>query len=173
MSNSQNIPNDPAPLDEEISTDPQTTAVLTPTRVFGAALAVGAAGVLVMITAAALTFSHANANYSAIVKGLNDTGEVKVIDGSIMSKLDSGTVILNRQGNRQGEMFKCEVSIVKNIDVQFTNDVVDKTTMETDTVRVENVAAHVFCPTGGPLTFVIPVPYDPHNIFYVAPDKGK
>lgn len=80
-------------------------------------------------------------NINALKDGINNSGEVKVVqmakDGVIVSRPD-------------GSVFKCDVSVISK-----------------DTVPT----GLVFCAAGGPATFQIPLPHDPNNVFYDAPDE--
>lgn len=118
--------------------------VITEKRVFGAFMSFIVLSLLVLIAGFILSTVHESENLNALKAGVNDSGQVEVVQTDAFSKL-----IVKRP---DGSMFKCDVSMVSNNG---------------------NPVGLVFCAPGGKDTFSIPLPHDPQNIFYVAPAKDS
>jgi hypothetical protein len=144
----------------------KTGVVMTSVRWVIALMTLIVLGIVSFLAVMVTSLVQAHENYETIVKTINDSGQVEVVDGDIMKKLDSGTILLSYSD----EVTKCDISIATKTDVVFT-DTVDNHTMEADTSKVETPMAYVFCSPGDVASISIPVPHDPDNIFYVAPAK--
>lgn len=179
MNNSHNTPNDPAPLEEEITEAPAVTVATTvfsdgstfdyengyqnngapvatrdreenPTIAKSHKIFTGDRVLVVFLSLLTLLIVVGGAllgvsnfqhidNNNAVKTGVNDSGQVKVV------QMTGDDVLVKRP---DGGFFKCAVSYVS---------------------ESGSPVGLVFCTSGGPSTFAIPLPHDPNNVFYVGP----
>lgn len=176
MNNSQNIPNDPSPLDEENPKASKATTVFSdgstfdyengyqsngapvatrdrtenPTivkshTIFSNGLLFGLVGWTLVIAAIAFALlvgvsnMQRAENNNVIKKAINESGQVEVV------QLKNDVLFVK---DPKGAMFKCDISMISN---------------NGDPVGL------VFCASGGPAAFSIPLRRDPSNILYMAP----
>jgi hypothetical protein len=113
--------------------------VLTLPRVMGSLLVVVLLLTLFVAAVSGIQSFQKADNVNAIKAGINESGQVKVVqlsDGDLLAKRPDGSV------------FKCAVSYASN---------------------EGNPTGFVFCSPGAPATFSIPLPHDPNNPFYNVP----
>lgn len=114
--------------------------------IFTAGRVVGFLGSLLILTLlaavahTAVSAMQAAENWNVLKAGVNDSGQVEVVQSTAPSNL-----IVKRP---DGTMFNCDVSMISN---------------GGDPVGL------VFCAEGEPATFSIPLRRDPSNVLYMAP----
>jgi hypothetical protein len=118
--------------------------IVTLSRVLGVLLSLTVLTLLASFAFLLVAVFQGVENIKAVKAGINESSQVEVVQTT-----GNGEIIVKDAA--AGNMFKCDVSIVSN---------------------GGNPTGLVFCAgEGKPATFSIPVPHDPKNIFYVAPDK--
>lgn len=113
--------------------------IFTMSRLLGIFLSLVALGGLLSVGVISMFLIQQIANMEALKTGINNSGQATVVE-------DTGDAILVERPD--GGIFKCAISLVSDNG---------------------HPTGLVFCASGGPATFTIPLPHDPNNVFYSAP----
>lgn len=176
MNNSQNIPNDPAPLDEEIATDPKTTTVFSDGSTFDYENGYQNNGAPVATRDRTenpkIVKSHKIVTFPRVVEFFVGLLVLATLAVAILCGISSIQAAANWNALKAGVNGSGQVEIVQIVKGDLLVKRPDGGLFKCAVSFISNNGTPVglvFCSPGGPSTFSIPIPHDPNSIFYVGP----